>query len=171
MSNRPTEKEYAPYYANYVDRAPEEDVTAALETQSRYTLEVLNAFDDEQASTLHGTTKWTLKETLGHLIDGERVFTYRAMRIARGDKTPLASFEQDDYVAGGDFNARDWDNLIEEYSALRQATIAFARGTTPEHLERMGTASENPVSARALLYITVGHERRHIELIRQHAKA
>jgi len=169
MSNRPTEQEYASFYAGYVDRAPEEDIAAALEVQSNYTLEILNSFDDEQAATALGTTLWTLKQTLGHLIDGERVFTYRAMRIARGDKTPLASFEQDDYVAGGDFNNRDWDNLIAEYTALRQATIAFARGTSPEHLARMGIASENPVSARALLYITVGHERRHIELIKQHA--
>jgi uncharacterized damage-inducible protein DinB len=170
MSNRPTEQEYAPYYADYVDRAPEEDVAAALEAQSRYTLDILNAFDDEQASNLHGTTKWSLKETVGHLCDAERVFSYRAMRIARGDRTPLASFEQDDFVAAGNFNQRDWDNMIDEYSALRQATIAFARGTLPEHLERMGTASQKPVSARALLYITVGHERRHVELIKQHAK-
>jgi uncharacterized damage-inducible protein DinB len=170
MSNRPTEQEYAPYYSDYVNHAPEEDVAAALEAQSHYTLDILNSFTDEQAATLRGTTKWTLKQTLGHLCDAERVFAYRAMRIARGDKTPLASFEQDDYVAGGNFNQRDWENLIAEYSALRQATIAFAGGTSPEHLERMGTASEKPVSARALLYITVGHERRHVELIKQHAK-
>lgn len=171
MSNRPTDQEYSAYYGKYVAYAPEEDVAAALESQSHYTLDVLNAFTDEQAGRLRGTTQWTLKQTLGHLIDGERVFIYRAMRIARGDKTPLASFEQDSYIAGGDFNARDWDNLIAEYSALRQATIAFARGTSPEHLARIGTASENAVSARALLYITVGHERRHIEMLKEHAKA
>jgi uncharacterized damage-inducible protein DinB len=170
MSNRPTEQEYAPYYGNYVNHAPEEDVAAALEAQSHYTLDILNSFTDEQAGSLRGTTKWTLKETLGHLCDAERVFAYRAMRIARGDKTPLAGFEQDDFIAGGNFNERDWENLIAEYSALRQATIAFARGTSAEHLQRMGTASEKPVSARALLYITVGHERRHVELIKQNAK-
>lgn len=171
MSNRPTSQEYVPYYADYVSRAPEEDVAAALEAQSRYTLEVLHSFDDEQAGILHGTSNWTLKETLGHLCDAERIFGYRAMRIARGDQTPLASFEQDDYVAGGNFNERDWENLIAEYSGLRQATIAFARGTSKEQLQRMGTASGNPVSARALLYITVGHERRHVELMKQHAKS
>ena len=170
MSNRPTDQEYAPFYAGYVDRAPEEDVAAALEAQSRYTLEILNEFDNEQATVLLGTTRWTLKETLGHLCDAERVFAYRAMRIARGDKTPLPGFEQDDFVAGGNFNNRDWDDQIAEYTALRQATIAFARGTSPEHLALMGTASDKPVSARALLYITVGHERRHIELIKEHAK-
>jgi uncharacterized damage-inducible protein DinB len=170
MSNRPTEQEYAPFYADYVDRAPEEDVAAALEAQSRYTIQVLNAFDDEQASTLHGTTNWTLKETLGHLCDAERVFAYRAMRIARGDKTPLPGFEQDDFVASGNFNDRDWDDQIEEYTALRQATIRFARSLTEAALQQVGTASEKSVSARALLYITVGHERRHIELIKQHAK-
>jgi len=169
MSNRPTEQEYARFYAEYVERVPEEDVAAALEAQSRYTLEILNAFDDDEASSRHGTSKWTLKETLGHLCDGERVFAFRAMWIARGDKTPLPGFEQDDFVASGNFNERDWDNLIAEYAALRQATIAFTRGTSPAHLERMGTASENPVSARALLYVIVGHERWHIERIKQHA--
>jgi uncharacterized damage-inducible protein DinB len=168
MSNRPTDQEYSAYYGKYVQYAPEEDVAAALEAQAHYTLDVLNSFTDEQAGRLRGTTKWSLKETLGHLIDGERVFTYRAMRIARGDKTPLPGFEQDDYVAAGNFNERDWDGLIAEYSAQRRATIAFARGTSAEHLARMGTASDNPVSARALLYITVGHERRHIEMLKQH---
>jgi uncharacterized damage-inducible protein DinB len=168
MSNRPSSQEYAEYYGKYVQYAPEEDIASALETQSHYTLDVFDSFTDDQAGRLRGTTKWTLKETLGHLIDAERVFAYRAMRIARGDKTPLPGFEQDDYIAGGNFNERDWDNLIAEYSALRQSTVAFARGTTAEHLERMGTASNNPVSARALLYITVGHERRHLELMKQH---
>jgi uncharacterized damage-inducible protein DinB len=170
MSNRPTDKEYAPFYADYVSRAPEEDVAAALQAQSHYTSEILNSFDDEQASRLRGTSQWTLKETLGHLIDAERVFTYRAMRIARGDQTPLAAFEQDDYVAAGNFNERDWDELIAELGALRKATISFAKGTSAEHLARLGTASGKTVSARALLFITVGHERRHVELIKQNAK-
>ncbi len=170
MSNRPTEKEYAPYYADYVSRVPEEDIVAALEASTKYTTDVLESFEDEQASTLHGTTKWTLKETLGHLCDAERVFSYRAMRISRGDKTPLASFEQDDYVAAGNFGARDWESLVNEYTALRKATIELARSLTPEALQQIGTASENTVSTRALLYMIVGHERRHVELIRQHAR-
>lgn len=169
MSNRPTEQEYAAYYADYVSRVPEEDVAAALEAESHYTLDILNSFTDEQAGRLYGTTKWTLKQTLGHLCDAERVFAYRAMRIARGDKTPLPGFEQDDFVAAGNFNSRSWDSLIGEYRDLRKATIALARGTSPDHLARMGTASDKPVSARALLFIAVGHERRHIELIKAHA--
>jgi uncharacterized damage-inducible protein DinB len=149
---------------------PEEDIVAALEASTRYTTDVLESFSNEQASRLHGTTKWTLKETLGHLCDAERVFTYRAMRIARGDKTALPGFEQDDFVASGNFGERDWDDLIEEWSALRRATISLARSLTPKMREQLGMASDNPVSARALLYITVGHERRHVELIREHAR-
>jgi hypothetical protein len=149
---------------------PEEDIVAALEASTKYTTDVFESFSDEQASRLHGTTQWTLKETLGHLCDTERVFTYRAMRISRGDKTPLPGFEQDKFVAAGNFGARDWDNLIEEWSAVRRATISFARSLTPEMLGRLGTAGENTVSPRALLYITVGHERRHLELIKQHAR-
>jgi uncharacterized damage-inducible protein DinB len=170
MSNRPGNDEYGEWYADYVSRVPEEDIVAALEASTRYTTDVLESFSNEQASRLHGTTKWTLKETLGHLCDAERVFTYRAMRIARGDKTALPGFEQDDFVASGNFGERDWDDLIEEWSALRRATISLARSLTPKMREQLGMASDNPVSARALLYITVGHERRHVELIREHAR-
>ena len=170
MSNRPTNQEYGQWYADYVSRVPEEDIVAAFEASTHYTTDVLQSFTDEQAGRLRGTTKWTLKETLGHLCDAERVFSYRAMRIARGDKTPLPGFEQDDFVASGNFSDRNWDDLIEEYSALRRATKVFARSLTPEMLRQIGTASENPVSTRALLYIMVGHERRHLELIKEHAR-
>ena len=170
MSNRPTDKEYGQWYVDYVNRVPEEDIVAALEASTKFTTDVLESFSDEQTSRLHGTTRWTLKETLGHLCDAERVFSYRAMRIARGDKTPLPGFEQDDFVASGNFGARDWDSLVNEYTSLRKATIELARSLSPEALLQVGTASNNPVSARALLYITVGHERRHVELIRQNAR-
>ena len=170
MSNRPATGEYGDWYADYVSRVPEEDIVAAFEASTKYTTGVLESFADEEANRLHGTTKWTLKETLGHLCDAERVFGYRAMRIARGDKTPLPGFEQDDFVANGNFNARDWSSLIEEWSALRKATIALARSLSPEELQQLGTASNNPVSVRALLYITVGHERRHLELLKEHAR-
>jgi hypothetical protein len=170
MSNRPTNKEYGEWYADYVSRVPEEDIVAALEASTKYTTDVLESFTDEQAATLQGTTKWTLKEVLGHLCDGERVFAYRAMRISRGDKTPLPGFEQDDFVANGNFGARDWSSLINEYTFLRQATIELAKSMTPEMLTQMGTAGDNPVSARALLYVIVGHERLHMEWIRQRAR-
>lgn len=169
MSNRPTDKEYGEWYADYINRVPEEDIVAALEASTKYTTDLLESFTDEQASALRGNTRWTLKEVLGHLCDGERVFSYRAMRISRGDKTPLPGFEQDDYVANGNFGAREWASLTREYTALRKATIELAKSLTPEMLLQMGTASDNPVSARALLYVIVGHERRHVELIRQHA--
>jgi hypothetical protein len=170
MSNRPSDNEFGAWYADYVSRVPEEDIVAALEASTHYTTDVLESFTEEQASTLHGTTKWTLKEVLGHLCDGERVFAYRAMRISRGDKTPLPGFEQDDFVANGNFAAREWSSLIEEYTALRKATIELAKSLTPEMMLQIGIASDNPVSVRAILFIIVGHERRHVELIRQHAR-
>jgi uncharacterized damage-inducible protein DinB len=170
MSNRPTEHEYAPYYAQYIHLVPEENILAALEASTHYTTDVLNTFSDEQAARLHGTTQWTLKQTLGHLCDAERVFAYRAMRIARGDQTPMASFEQDDYVAAANANQRPWDDIISEYRAVRAATIALAKSCGPEEMKRTGTASGKTVSTRALFYIAVGHERRHMELVRQHAK-
>jgi uncharacterized damage-inducible protein DinB len=163
------DKEYGEWYADYVSRVPEEDIVAALEASTKYTGDVLDSFSDEQAARLHGTSKWTLKETLGHLCDAERVFSYRAMRIARSDKTPLAGFEQDEFVANGKFAERDWNDLVQEWQALRRATIALARSMTPEMMNNVGTASNLPVSTRALFYIIVGHERRHVELMKQHA--
>src|SRR3954471_4968541 len=135
MSNRPTDKEYGQWYADYVSRVPEEDIIAALEATTHYTTDVLESFNDEQATTRRGTTKWTLKETLGHLCDAERVFSYRAMRIARGDKTPLPGFEQDDFVASANSNARQWEDMVAEYSALRKATIALARSLSPQAMQ------------------------------------
>ncbi|HWR15089.1 MAG TPA: DinB family protein [Terriglobales bacterium] len=170
MSNRPTEKEYSGYYGKYVAYVPEEDVLGALEASGKYTQELLAAFTEQQAGRLRGTTHWTLKQTVGHLCDGERIFAYRAMRIARGDKTPLPGFEQDDYIATGNFNERTWQNLLAEYAAVRTSTIEMARGFTPEMMQQVGTASDSTVSARALLYVIVGHERRHVEALKQHAK-
>ena len=138
MSNRPTEQEYAPYYADYVDRAPEEDVAAALEAQSHYTLEILNAFDNEQASIMHGTTKWTLKETLGHLCDAERVFLYRAMRIARGDKTPLPGLSRTITWLAGISTSAIGTTKSRNIRALRRRRSPLPVGPRPEHLRGWG---------------------------------
>jgi uncharacterized damage-inducible protein DinB len=168
MSNRPKDSEYSEYFGRYVKYVQEDDIVAAMEASTTYTTDVLESFTDAQAGSLHGTTNWTLKETLGHLCDAERIMSYRAMRISRGDKTPLPGFEQDDYIVPGKFNRRSWEDLVGEYKALRSASLALARSFDSEMAERMGTASDSPVSARALLYIIVGHERRHLEMLKQH---
>jgi hypothetical protein len=104
---------------------------------------------------------------VGHLIDAERVFAYRALRFARGDRTPLPGFEQDDYVAGGNFDARTLADLTDELEQVRRATLALLRPLDAERWRRTGTASDNEVSVRALAHIIAGHELHHLRILRE----
>jgi hypothetical protein len=163
----PSSKEYAEYYSDYVKRVPEGDICEILDKQGRELREVFARFSEQRASAPRIEKEWTLKEVLGHLCDGERVFGYRACRISRGDKTPLEGFEQDDLVAGGSFNQRGLRGLLTEFEHLRAANVAMFREMTEEQSAQIGTASSYPVSARALAYIIAGHTGRHLELIRK----
>lgn len=165
INTRPGANEYAAFYADYVRRANEADIVEALKAQRDATISFLRTVPEAQAGKLKGTTNWTIKQVVEHLCDAERVFSYRALRFARGDEKPLQSFEQDDYVANGVANQRTLASLIEEYSALRAATIAFAASLTDQMAKRTGVASGKRVSVRALLRITVGHDRRHLEIM------
>ena len=118
------------------------------------------------ARTRPAPAEWSINEVLGHLVDGERIFSYRTLRIARGDKTPLPGFEQDDYILPGKFNARALASLLDEFAIARRATLSLVETLDDEMLARMGTASNNPISARALVYITAGHVAHHFESLR-----
>ncbi len=111
--------------------------------------------------------KWTVKDILLHIIDTERIFAYRALRIARQDKTPLAGFDQDDYVASGNTNVRSLENLIEEYKSVRQSTISLYESFNSSELMEIGEASGFPISVRALGYIITGHENHHNQVIKE----
>lgn len=104
---------------------------------------------------------------MGHVIDGERIMAYRALRIARGDKTPLPGFEQDDFVAGGDWSGRTIADLADEFEAVRKSNLILFRNLTDAAWQQVGTANENPISARALAYIIAGHELYHQEILRE----
>jgi len=163
----PARDEYADYYADYVSRAQVPDLAEALESQRNETLAFVSRYSDETAGATRGTRNWSIKEVLGHLCDAERVFTYRALRFSRADVTALASFEQDDYVTAGNFNARSVESLKAEYSNLRKATVELWKGLSDEMKLRRGVASGKPVSVRALFHITLGHDSRHLEIMRQ----
>ena len=169
MLTRPERNEYGDWYVDYVARVPEGNVLDVLEKQSKEILAFLKTLSEEQAEQPPAPGKWSVKQVIGHLCDGERVFTYRALRIARGDQTPLPGFEQDDYVRESHANERKLADLAAEYDALRKATIAFFRSLTPEAALRVGTASGATTSVRALAYITAGHEQRHLELMKKAA--
>ena len=163
----PDPTEYAPYYGRYITLVGGDDVVAALEDQPRETLALLSTLSEEQGDYRYAPAKWSVKEVLGHVIDTERVLSYRALRFARNDRTPLASFEQDDYVRAGDFADCRLADLIEEFVCVRRASLWFFRQLSAEAWMRRGIASGNEVSVRAIAYIVAGHELHHRQVLRE----
>lgn len=163
---RPASDEHAPFYAGYVAELPGDDALAALAAQEGETAELLAGLSEETAAFRYAPEKWSIKQVVGHLADAERVFAYRAMRIARGDTTPLPGFDEKDYVRAGGFDARPLADLAAELRALRRATLALFRGLDAAALDRRGTANDAQVTVRALAWILAGHERHHLEILR-----
>jgi len=164
---RPTSDEYAPSYATYIDAVSQPDVLASLKAQKQSTAQLLAGLNDAQAAFRYAPGKWTLREVIGHLADSERIFSYRLLRIARGDATPLAGFEENDYVPAGQFERRTLASVAAEFAAVRDASLALLQGLDPEAFARRGTASGKPVTARALAFIIAGHEKHHLGVIRE----
>lgn len=164
---RPELDEYAPYYEKYIALVSGDDVTDLLQAQGKRTVQLLATRSETDGNFRYAPDKWTIKEVLGHISDTERIFTYRALRIARGDTTPLASFEQDDYVRSGGFNARTLRDVLEEFAEVRGATSALFRSLSPQAWARRGVANNKEVSVRALAFVTAGHELHHVKLLEE----
>lgn len=164
---RPGSDEHSPYFSLYIDRVPAGDLLAQLQRQLNETTALLAPLSVDQVNYRPKPADWNILEVLGHITDGERVFTYRALRIARNDSTPLPSFDQDHYVANANFSGRSLADLLDEYATVRRATLSFYRSLSPEAWLRQGTASDNPISVRALAYIIAGHELHHIADFRE----
>jgi hypothetical protein len=164
---RPSSSEYAPFYAGYVAGVPDGDLIALLEEQGQETLALLGAISEEQSNYRYAPGKWTVREVLGHIMDGERVFSYRALTFARGDAGPLPSFDENAWAAASNAGRRTMKDLLGEYRAVRAATVALFRSFGEEELARSGVASKNPVTVRALAYIVAGHERHHLKILRE----
>ena len=165
-STRPTSGEYAEYYDRYISLVPEGDIVVTLEKQLDTTLALLGGIDESQANKRYAPDKWSIKELVGHVIDGERVFAYRALRFARNDQTPLSGFEQDDYVRSGGFDDRALADLAEEFEHVREANIILFGSLAPEAWSLRGPANEVEVSVRALVYIIAGHEAHHVTVLK-----
>jgi len=158
---RPEPGEYAPYYETYISKVKGSDILGILEAQRLQMAQLFAARSERDGNFRYATGKWTVKEVLGHVNDTERIFTYRALRIARGDQTALPGFEQDDYVRGGNFAERTLTDLADEFELVRAASIALFRSLPKEAWQRRGIASEKEVTARALAFIVAGHEIHH----------
>ena len=158
---RPEPTEYAEFYANYVSKVPGSDVLDVLESQRVQMLQLFAGRSERDGSFRYAFGKWMVKEILGHVTDAERIFTYRALRIARGDQTPLPGFEQNDFVKNGAFSERTLSGFVDEFALVRAASLALFRSFPEPSWPRRGVVSQKEVIVRALAFITAGHQIHH----------
>ncbi|HEV8140633.1 MAG TPA: DinB family protein [Pyrinomonadaceae bacterium] len=165
--SRPLENEYAPYYQNYVSQAPEEDILPAMRSQVDALDVLLDRVAPDRETYRYAEGKWSIRELVGHLIDGERMFGYRVLCIARGETQNLPGFDQDQYMLTAPFDRIDLADLLSEFRLVRLSNIAMLRTLDEAAWMRMGTANDSAVSVRALVYIMVGHVRHHMNVLRE----
>jgi hypothetical protein len=164
MNERPTDSEYAPYYERYVSLV-DGNVLAVLEEQKGVLRRLAESIPPERESYRYAEGKWSIREVIGHMIDGERVFGYRSFCISRGDQTPLPGFDENRYIADSDYNNRSLHDLVDELIAARDLNLRTFHALSEEAWSRLGIASGHPVSVRALAYITAGHLKHHVKVL------
>lgn len=163
---RPEADEIPSHWVGYIKRVPELDPVIVCAAQIEETASLLHGLSDTEALHRYARGKWSVKEVVGHLADVERIMAYRALRIARGDTTPLPGFDENAYVPVAKFDARSVADLLGELRTARAATLALLRTFDADAWRRRGTASGKPVSVRAVAFMIPGHERHHIEVLR-----
>jgi hypothetical protein len=168
---RPAETDYAPPFARYVSLVRgDDDIVSTIEQQSSETQRLMSALDDAKASHRYEPGKWSVKEVIGHLIDGERIFGYRALAISRGETASLPSWDENEYAAAANYDQWRIGDLAELYAVARRSNIIYFRNLAPEAWDRRGAASGNPITVRALAYVIAGHERHHLEILHERYK-
>ena len=165
--NRPETNEYAAYYDRYISLVTDDEIVPVLAAQSTELQDIFTGIPEEKGTFAYDDGKWTVKEVLSHLIDGERMFAYRALRISRGDETPIEGFEQDGYIENSHANSRSFAELLEEFNLLRRANLLLFNNLDDTGWTRIGTASDNRVSVRALAFIMAGHLTHHIHILKE----
>lgn len=164
---RPGPMEFSPYYARYIERVPDGDVVETLRTQIADTVALVASLSEERGAYRYAPDKWSIREVLGHLADTERIMAYRALRIARRDITPLPGYDENAYVANARFDSRSLHDLADDLTITRRSTLSVLAPLNDDELARGGTASEAPVTVRALAWIIAGHERHHLALLHE----
>ena len=164
---RPSEKDFAPYYKSYIEQVIGDDILNVLEDQLNTAVKFLNSIPEEKGTHAYAEGKWSVKELLGHVIDCERVFAYRALCIARGEKQSLPGFEQNDYVEEAAFNKRTLKDLADEFSLVRKSNLALFKSFSDKELNKRGLANENEVTVCAILFIIAGHCMHHIKVLKE----
>ena len=165
--NRPDRSEYAPYYEGYISLVEDADIRAVLAGQPAELRKVFAELGEDKGTFSYESGKWTIKELLGHIIDGERIFAYRAFRISRGDRTPIEGFEQDDYIENARSNERSFADLLDEFELLRVANVLMFDHMTETDLLRSGIANNVEITVRSIAYIMAGHVAHHVNILNE----
>jgi hypothetical protein len=163
---RPDPTEYAPYYGRYTSLVPDGDILEILGGELQKTMQLLGGVPEAQAGFRYAPDKWSIKELVGHVIDTERVFAYRALRFSRNDATPLPGYDQNEYARNATHGEYPLAELVFEFEAARRSHLLLFRHLAPDAWTRQGRANDNPVSVRALAWIMAGHEMHHREILR-----
>jgi uncharacterized damage-inducible protein DinB len=164
---RPAPQDSSEYYHRYINQAKGNSIAEVMSNHTAELKQFYNSLPEEKADHAYAEDKWTIKEVLQHLIDAERVFSYRALRFARKDDTPLASFDEKTYTQHSNAKSRTLQSLKDEFTALRNATDIMLSAFTEEQLASKGVASNNPISVNALAFIIYGHLLHHKKIIEE----
>jgi hypothetical protein len=167
LAARPAPSEYVPYYHSYVSLVPDGDILATLARQCRETFELLGDIPESHAGFRYAPGKWSIREMVGHLIDGERIFAYRALRFARNDSAPLHGFDEEEYIRNAAFDTIPLPELAREYRLVREATVLLFKHLEPAAWDRTGIANNGEASVRAIAWIMAGHELHHLKVLRE----
>lgn len=164
---RPLPAEADPYWQRYISLVGEGEILDIIEKEGKAAVSLYRSLTEQQANSAYAPGKWTVKEVIGHIIDTERIMSYRALRVSRNDSTPIEGFEQDDYVANGAYSTYTVEELAEEFETVRRASLLQVRKLTPDMWTRRGVANHKEVTVRALAYIMAGHELHHRRILKE----
>jgi uncharacterized damage-inducible protein DinB len=167
---RPAKGDYAEYYQPYIDLVKGDDILRILVEQNMESQNILNSISESKGDYTYAEGKWTVKEVVGHMMDVERIFAYRALCIARGESKPLPGMDQDEYVRNGRFNKRQLFDLVYEYRLVRESNILLFGSFEKQVLLNRGNASGYDVTVLALMYMTAGHEKHHLNILLERYK-
>jgi len=163
--SKPSTTAYPPYFQKYIDQVPEEDLSTAFSNQAEELQAFLSTITEEKSTYAYAAGKWTIKELLQHIIDAERIFCYRALCFARGEKTSLPSFEENDYAANSFAGERKWNDIVKEFLIVRESTELLFKSFTDEALETIGLANNKATSVASIGFIILGHYYHHKKIL------
>ncbi len=167
MIQRPAKNEYPDYYVPYLDLVPEGDLLQLLKENLQKTVSLFEGISEEVGLYRYASGKWSIKEVLGHITDTERIMSYRLLRVGRGDQTPLAGFNENDYVEGAQINRLPMENILQDFTATRNATINLIQNIPAEAWANKGNANGMEITTRAIAYIIAGHQIHHCKIVEE----